>query len=318
MIEVTKLVKYYGEKKAVDSVSFRVNEGEILGFLGPNGAGKSTVMNILTGYLSATSGRVSIGGFDILEKPSDAKKCIGYLPELPPLYLDMTVSEYLDFICRLKGVDANSRRKHAANVMSMVNILSVNDRMIKNLSKGYRQRVGIAQALVGDPPIVILDEPTIGLDPRQIIEIRSLINNLRGKRTVLISTHILSEVQAMCDRVVIINHGRIVAEDTPVNLSKRLTGPYKIVVGFKSDNPDIISYLKNIAGVRHVNPIRQLDGTQYFDIVSEDQTDPRVSIFEMASLNKLPLIECRSPEMSMEDIYLKVVDSDPVKGRQTK
>lgn len=318
MIEVTKLVKYYGEKKAVDSVSFRVNEGEILGFLGPNGAGKSTVMNILTGYLSATSGRVSIGGFDILEKPSDAKKCIGYLPELPPLYLDMTVSEYLDFICRLKGVDANLRRKHAANIMSMVNILSVNDRMIKNLSKGYRQRVGIAQALVGDPPIVILDEPTIGLDPRQIIEIRSLINNLRGKRTVLISTHILSEVQAMCDRVVIINHGRIVAEDTPVNLSKRLTGPYKIVVGFKSDNPDIISYLKNIAGVRHVNPIRQLDGTQYFDIVSEDQTDPRVSIFEMASLNKLPLIECRSPEMSMEDIYLKVVDSDPVKGRQTK
>lgn len=318
MIEVTKLVKYYGEKKAVDSVSFRVNEGEILGFLGPNGAGKSTVMNILTGYLSATSGRVSIGGFDILEKPSDAKKCIGYLPELPPLYLDMTVSEYLDFICRLKGVDANSRRKHAANVMSMVNILSVNDRMIKNLSKGYRQRVGIAQALIGDPPIVILDEPTIGLDPRQIIEIRSLINNLRGKRTVLISTHILSEVQAMCDRVVIINHGRIVAEDTPVNLSKRLTGPYKIVVGFKSDNPDIISYLKNIAGVRYVNPIRQLDGEQYFDIVSEDQTDPRVAIFEMASLNKLPLIECRSPEMSMEDIYLKVVDSDPVKGRQAK
>lgn len=318
MIEVTKLVKYYGEKKAVDSVSFRVNEGEILGFLGPNGAGKSTVMNILTGYLSATSGRVSIGGFDILEKPSDAKKCIGYLPELPPLYLDMTVSEYLDFICRLKGVDANSRRKHAANVMSMVNILSVNDRMIKNLSKGYRQRVGIAQALIGDPPIVILDEPTIGLDPRQIIEIRSLINNLRGKRTVLISTHILSEVQAMCDRVVIINHGRIVAEDTPVNLSKRLTGPYKIVVGFKSDNPDIISYLKNIAGVRYVNPIRQLDGEQYFDIVSEDQTDPRVAIFEMASLNKLPLIECRSPEMSMEDIYLKVVDSDLVKGRQAK
>ncbi len=318
MIEVSKLVKYYGEKKAVNSISFHVNQGEILGFLGPNGAGKSTVMNILTGYLSATSGRVSVGGYDILEKPLDAKKCIGYLPELPPLFLDMTVSEYLDFICRIKGVEPKSRKKHAANVMSMVNILNVNNRMIKNLSKGYRQRVGIAQALIGDPPIIILDEPTIGLDPRQIIEIRTLINSLRGKRTILISTHILTEVQAMCDRVVIINNGKIVAEDTPVNLSKRLNGPHKIVVGFQSDNPDIYSFLQNIPGINSVFPVRNVEQEQYFEVVADEQSDPRVAIFEMACQFALPIIECRSPELSMEYIYLKVVDSDPVKGRQSK
>jgi len=212
MIEIRNLVKYYGDIPAVNNVTFTVQKGEILGFLGPNGAGKTTTMNILTGFLSATSGTVTINGHDILEEPQEAKKCIGYLPEQPPLYLDMTVIEYLKFVAELKGVAADDQIKQLAEIMKLVRITDVSNRLIKNLSKGYRQRVGIAQALVGNPEVLVLDEPTVGLDPKQIIEIRNLIKELGKKHTVILSSHILPEVQAVCERVVIINKGVIIEE----------------------------------------------------------------------------------------------------------
>ena len=218
MIEVTNLVKHYGDKKAVDGISFSIHEGELVGFLGPNGAGKSTTMNVLTGYLSATSGSAKINGIDILENPIAAKRHIGYLPEQPPLYMDMAVNEYLDFICDLKGVKEH-RKEHISEICELAGITNVYKRMIRNLSKGYKQRVGLAQALIGDPEVLILDEPTVGLDPIQIIEIRNVIKDLGKKRTVILSSHILPEVQAICERVLVINHGKIIANDTPANLS---------------------------------------------------------------------------------------------------
>ena len=218
MIEVTNLVKHYGNKKAVNDISFTINEGELVGFLGPNGAGKTTTMNVLTGYLSATSGSAKINGVDILEDPITAKRSIGYLPEQPPLYMDMTVNEYLDFICDLKGVKEH-RRQHVADICELAGITHVYKRMVRNLSKGYKQRVGLAQSLIGDPEVLIFDEPTVGLDPIQIIEIRNVIKDLGKKRTVILSSHILPEVQAICERVLVINHGEIIANDTPANLS---------------------------------------------------------------------------------------------------
>ena len=220
MIEVQNLTKRYGTHMAVNHISFQVEEGEILGFLGPNGAGKSTTMNILTGYLSASEGTVKINGYDILEQPNQAKSSIGYLPEQPPLYLDMTVREYLDFIFDLKKCTLN-RLQHIAEICKMVKIEEVYGRLIKNLSKGYRQRVGFAQALIGNPPVLILDEPTVGLDPNQIIEIRTLIKNLGKHHTVILSSHILPEIEAVCDRIVVINKGAIVADDTASDLSKK-------------------------------------------------------------------------------------------------
>jgi ABC-2 type transport system ATP-binding protein len=228
MIEIRNLVKYYGDILAVNDVTFTVQKGEILGFLGPNGAGKTTTMNILTGFLSATSGTVTINGYDILENPQMAKRCIGYLPENPPLYLDMTVIEFLKFVSELKGVVKEDRIKQLAEIMKLVRITDVANRLIKNLSKGYRQRVGIAQALVGNPEVLVLDEPTVGLDPKQIIEIRNLIKELGKRHTVILSSHILPEVQAVCERVVIINKGKIAAEDTPEGLSRKMAKTSKV------------------------------------------------------------------------------------------
>ena len=219
MIEINHLVKNYGSKFAVDDISFRVGEGEIVGFLGPNGAGKSTTMNILTGYLSSTSGEAKVGGIDILENPDEAKKLIGFLPEQPPLYIDMTVNEYLNFVYEIKGCRLN-REKHLEEVRKVTKIEDVKNRLIRNLSKGYRQRVGIAQALVGNPPVIIFDEPTVGLDPKQIIEIRNLIRSLGKNHTVILSTHILSEVQSVCDRIVIINEGKIIADEKTENITR--------------------------------------------------------------------------------------------------
>ena len=227
MIEVQNLSKHYGDKKAVDNISFKAEDGEILGFLGPNGAGKSTTMNILTGYISCTEGKALIDGIDILEDPIKAKAKIGYLPELPPLYLDMTVKEYLNFIYDLKKCKL-PRNSHLKDICSLVKIEHVYKRIIKNLSKGYKQRVGLAQALVGNPNVLILDEPTVGLDPKQIIEIRSLIKKLGKNHTVILSSHILSEVQAVCDKIIVINEGRIVADDTEDNLSKKLSADHKL------------------------------------------------------------------------------------------
>ena len=228
MIEVSSLTKKYGNFLAVDDVSFTINRGEVVGFLGPNGAGKSTIMNILTGYLSLTGGKVTVDGYDVLEQPEQAKRRIGYLPEIPPLYTDMTVLEYLYFIYDLKKVKF-PKRMHIEEIVNLVKIKEVENRLIKTLSKGYRQRVGIAQALVGNPDVLILDEPTVGLDPKQIIEIRDLIARLGKNHTIILSSHILSEIQAVCERVIIINRGHLVADDTPTELSKNLSKDHSVI-----------------------------------------------------------------------------------------
>ena len=245
MIEVKNLTKYYGDKHAVDGISFSVKQGEILGFLGPNGAGKSTTMNILTGYISSTSGSVEIDGYDILDNPIEAKQKIGYLPELPPLYTDMTVQGYLSFVYDLKKCKI-PKKQHIDDVCRRVRIDHVQNRIIKNLSKGYRQRVGLAQALIGNPEVLILDEPTVGLDPKQIIEIRDLIKVLGERHTVILSSHILSEVQAVCDRLVIINGGKIVADDTAENLTRKLSKDFRYIIRVEGPQEDIQKVLSSI------------------------------------------------------------------------
>ena len=238
MIEVQNLVKSYGDKLAVNNISFSVKEGEIIGFLGPNGAGKSTTMNMLTGYISSTSGSIKINGVDIMEEPIKAKSFIGYLPEIPPLYIDMTVREYLNFVYDLKKCKL-PRKKHIEEVCNLVKITDVYERVIKHLSKGYKQRVGIAQALINNPPVLILDEPTVGLDPKQIIEIRSLVKHLGEKHTVILSSHILSEVQAVCDRIIIINKGVIAADDTTDNLSASVSNEHKLIMRIEGPREEI-------------------------------------------------------------------------------
>ena len=250
MIEVTNLVKRYGDHTAVDHLSFHIEKGKIYGFLGPNGAGKSTTMNMITGYIASTEGKVVIDGHDILEEPEEAKKCIGYLPEQPPLYFDMTVLEYMKFAADLKKIPRKERESMIEEVMDMVKITDMKNRLIKNLSKGYRQRVGLAQAILGYPEVIILDEPTVGLDPKQIIEIRSLIKELKKKHTVILSSHILSEVSAVCDYVLIISHGRLVASDTPDNLSRLAEGSNTLNMLIKGEKELIENGLKEIDKVK--------------------------------------------------------------------
>ena len=252
MIEVKNLVKKYGTHVAVDSLTFTVEKGQIYGFLGPNGAGKSTTMNIITGYLAATGGSVAIDGFDILKKPSTAKKKIGYLPEFPPLYMDMTVSEYLRFAAELKKIKKIERTGMIDDVMELTKITDAGCRLIKNLSKGYKQRVGLAQALLGYPEVLILDEPTSGLDPKQIIEIRDLIKSLGNRHTVILSSHILSEVSAVCDHILILSHGKLVASDTPENLSRRMTGENVLELTIKGKKTYLLNLLNEIEGVKSV------------------------------------------------------------------
>ena len=250
MIEVTNLVKRYGDHTAVDHLSFQIEKGKIYGFLGPNGAGKSTTMNMITGYIASTEGKVVIDGHDILEEPEEAKKCIGYLPEQPPLYFDMTVLEYMKFAADLKKIPKKERESMIEEVMDMVKITDMKNRLIKNLSKGYRQRVGLAQAILGYPEVIILDEPTVGLDPKQIIEIRSLIKELKKKHTVILSSHILSEVSAVCDYVLIISHGRLVASDTPDHLSRLAEGSNTLNMLIKGEKELIENGLKEIDKVK--------------------------------------------------------------------
>lgn len=308
MIEINKLVKVYGDKKAVNGISFTVNDDEVLGFLGPNGAGKSTTMNIITGYLSSTSGTVKVNGHDILEEPELAKKEIGYLPENPPLYNDMTVNEYLDFICDLKGV-AKAKRKHMLDrIISMVKISDVTDRLIGNLSKGYKQRVGIAQAMVGDPSILILDEPTVGLDPSQIIEIRKLIKSLSKSHSIIISSHILSEIQEVADRVVIINHGKIAAIDSLTDLSKRLSGQTKLLMTFGGPAKECAEKIRTLPGISSVvpklvkNKVSQIELT----VAGENSADIRASIFFMMAKEGWPILELRSLEPTLEEVFLSI------------
>ena len=308
MIEINNLVKRYGDKNAVKGISFTVNDGEVLGFLGPNGAGKTTTMNIITGYLSSTSGTVKVNGHDILEEPELAKKEIGYLPENPPLYNDMTVKEYLNFICDLKDVAKDKRKSQLDSIVAMVKISEVYDRLIGNLSKGYKQRVGIAQALIGNPSILILDEPTVGLDPSQIIEIRKLIKALSKNHSVIISSHILSEIQEIADRVVIINRGKIAAVDTISDLSKRLSGQSKILLTFSGPVNDVVSAIRKINGVSSVvsrvtkNTFSQVEIT----ISTNNTTDTRISIFELMSKYGWPILELRSLDPTLEEIFLNI------------
>lgn len=307
MIEINNLVKRYGDKNAVKGISFTVNDGEVLGFLGPNGAGKTTTMNIITGYLSSTSGTVKVNGHDILEEPELAKKEIGYLPENPPLYNDMTVKEYLNFICDLKGVEKARRKNMLDNIVSMVKISDVYDRLIGNLSKGYKQRVGIAQALVGNPSILILDEPTVGLDPNQIIEIRRLIKALSKNHSIVISSHILSEIQEIADRVVIINRGKIAAVDTISDLSKRLSGQSKILLTFRGPVADAVTKIRTVKGVssaisRVANKFSQIEIT----ISANDTSETRIAIFNLMVREGWPILELRSLDPSLEEIFLNI------------
>lgn len=307
MIEIRNLVKYYGDILAVNDVTFTVQKGEILGFLGPNGAGKTTTMNILTGYLSATSGSVTINGYDILENPQMAKSCIGYLPENPPLYLDMTVIEFLRFVCELKGVPKEDRIKQLAEIMKLVRITDVANRLIKNLSKGYRQRVGIAQALVGNPEVLVLDEPTVGLDPKQIIEIRNLIKELGKRHTVILSSHILTEVQAVCERVVIIHKGTIAAEDTPEGLSRKMAKTSRVQISAEGPARDVIQKLRLIPGVRSAElMVEKEGGINLFEIENDPNQDVRKQVFFEMARNSWPIIEMKSMDPTLEEIFLQV------------
>ena len=307
MIKIKNLVKRYGNKLAVDHISFTVNKGEILGLLGPNGAGKSTTMNILTGYLSATGGEAVIDGFDILDNPIEAKKKIGYLPEIPPLYTDMTVLEYLSFVYELKKVDLKDKKKHLTEIMDTVKITNVKERLIANLSKGYKQRVGLAQALVGNPEVLILDEPTVGLDPQQIIEIRDVIRKLGKQHTVILSSHILQEVQAVCERVVIINKGKVAAIDTPDNLAKTLSNENKFSLRIAGDERTVLDLIGAIFGVKYIKSLgRKEKGSIDFIVEAEPNVDVRPLIFNAMAQANFPILSMQTVDLSLEDIFLEV------------
>lgn len=309
MIEISNLVKKYGKNYAVNDISFNVEKGEIVGFLGPNGAGKSTTMNILTGYLSATSGSVKIAGYDILENPMEAKKHIGFLPEHPPLYLDMTVKEYLDFVFDLKKCNLN-KKKHISEIVDVINIGDVYKRPIGHLSKGYRQRVGIAQALISSPDLLIFDEPTVGLDPKQIIEIRELINSLGKNHTVILSTHILPEVNAVCDRVVIINKGKIVANAKTSEL-EAVTGVRKMKVKVCGPRADVLSAIRSINGVTGAEILPERDGDSTALLVESDPgADIRKPIFNTIANRGWQMIGLEAFSASLEDVFIAIIDKN--------
>lgn len=309
MIEVCQLTKVYGDKRGVDNISFMVKEGEIVGFLGPNGAGKTTTMNIITGYLSATSGQAKVAGIDVLDDPIAAKRHIGYLPEHPPLYLDMKVSEYLDFVYELKGASMPNRRRHISEICELVGIEQVYGRVIKNLSKGYRQRVGLAQALIGNPDVLILDEPTVGLDPRQIVEIRNVIKELGRKRTVILSTHILPEVEAICERVLVINRGKIIADDAPQNLAANVAGEHKLALRVAGPKNSVISVIRGIDGVRAVTPLADREkGASDLLVESLPAIDIRKPMFNALAKAGYPILMMRPQDMSLEDIFISLTE----------
>ena len=310
MIEVKNLVKKYGDHLAVDHLSFHVEKGQIYGFLGPNGAGKSTTMNIMTGYIASTDGEVIINGHNILEEPEEAKKCIGYLPEQPPLYFDMTVKEYLKFAAELKKVPRDRRENQIKDVMKMVGITNMQERLIKNLSKGYRQRVGLAQAILGYPEIIILDEPTVGLDPKQIIEIRELIRKLAKNHTIILSSHILSEVSEVCDYILIINNGKLVASDTTDNLEKMTMGSNTLELSVKGDRERMKNILDQMEEIREVEWVKSEEQDLVsLKITTDENTDVREKIFYKMAEKQMPIMDMHSTKISLEDIFLELTDS---------
>ena len=309
MIEVTNLTKKYGDHIAVDHLSFRVEKGQIYGFLGPNGAGKSTTMNIITGYLAATEGTVTIDGKDIQKDPEEAKRSIGYLPELPPLYVDMTVREYLDFVAELKKVPKKERKQQIDEVMEMTQITDMQQRLIRNLSKGYRQRVGLAQAILGYPEVIILDEPTVGLDPKQIIEIRDLIRKLGENHTVILSSHILSEVSAVCDHIMIIAHGKLVASDSPENLQKLMSGSMELDLEVKGSIAAVKSALQEISQIDRIEENTEASkNIAKLKVISKENADIREQVFYALADAKLPILEMTHAEKSLEDIFLELTE----------
>lgn len=310
MVEVKNLTKRYGGIKAVNDISFTVEPGEILGFLGPNGAGKSTTMNIITGYISSTSGTVTIDGYDILENPKEAKSKIGYLPEIPPLYLDMTVRKYLEFMFDLKKVSL-PKREHISEVMKIIKISDVQDRIIKNLSKGYKQRVGFAQALLGNPPVLILDEPTVGLDPKQIIEIRNLIKSLGKKHTVIFSSHVLSEISATCDRIIVISNGSLVADAKTSELSSSISGEQKLALEIEGNQSIILNSLKNISGVLRVKKMRDTsEQSGKYVVEYQNGADIRRDVFNAMSRENCPILNMQSENETLEESFLKLISQD--------
>lgn len=316
MIEVKNLSKRYGDKRAVNDISFSVGKGEILGFLGPNGAGKSTTMNMLTGYISSTSGQILINGVDILENPIEAKSNIGYLPEIPPLYVDMTVDGYLNFMYDLKKCKL-TRKAHLKEICDLCKISHVRERLIRNLSKGYKQRVGLAQALINNPPVLILDEPTVGLDPSQIIEIRSLIKKLGKNHTVILSSHILPEIQAVCDRIIIINKGVIAADGTAIEIANKLTNEHKMTVRIEgsthtaADKKEISAALKAIDGIKYVRADMEREkGIYDYDIESNEEIDVRRAINNLCREKDWNILMLQLSDMTLEDIFMKITSGD--------
>ena len=318
MIEVRNLTKRYGDKQAVNDISFKVEKGEILGFLGPNGAGKSTTMNMLTGYISSTSGQILINGTDILEDPIKAKSNIGYLPEIPPLYMDMTVDAYLSFMYDLKKCKL-PRKAHLKDVCDLCKITAVRGRIIRNLSKGYRQRVGLAQALINNPPVLILDEPTVGLDPNQIIEIRTLIKKLGKSHTVILSSHILPEIQAVCDRIIIINKGVVAADGTADEIARNITNEHKMTLRIEgsthtaADKQEIVDAIKSIGGIKYVRADMERErGIYDYDVEADEKTDVRRAINDICRQKGWNILMLQLSDLTLEDIFLKITMGDGV------
>ncbi len=318
MIEVRGLTKKYGNQKAVDNLSFKVEKGQIYGFLGPNGAGKSTTMNIITGYLAASEGTVLIDGHDVLKEPEEAKKCIGYLPELPPLYMEMTVMEYLQFVAELKKVEKSARKEQIAEIMEMTGITDMKGRLIRNLSKGYKQRVGLAQAIIGYPQVIILDEPSVGLDPKQIIEMRELIKKLAEKHTVILSSHILSEVSAVCDHIMIISKGKLVASEATENLTKLMSGGDQLTLTIKGEENEIKAALVPMEGVSVVETIEV--GAEAVDVAVtvEKGADIREAVFFKLAEKRMPILSMNLSQKSLEDIFLELTGEDAAKVEEVK
>ncbi len=310
MVEVKNLTKRYGSTLALDRVSFTIEEGSIVGFLGPNGAGKSTTMNIVTGYLSATSGEVTVSGKNILDEPGEVKKLIGYLPELPPLYMDMTVKEYLNFMYDLKKVRL-PRKEHIEEICRLVKIDNVYHRLVGNLSKGYKQRVGIAQALLGNPPVLILDEPTVGLDPKQIIEIRTLIKNLGRDHTVILSSHILPEVQAVCERIIVINNGRVVADGATDTLAHDLSADHRLILRAEGPEKEMVH---TIRGMDHVTDAYSMGerepGVFEISVEAEPEADVRRDLFALLTRKGWPMLALKNTDMTLEDLFLQLTSTD--------
>lgn len=319
MIEVSNLTKKYGKHTAVDDLSFQVEKGQIYGFLGPNGAGKSTTMNIITGYLAATEGTVKINGHDVLKEPEEAKKCIGYLPELPPLYMDMTVGEYLCFVAELKKVPSKDRVDQIEEIMEKTGVTEMKDRLIKNLSKGYKQRVGLAQALIGYPEVIILDEPSVGLDPKQIIEMREFIRSLANEHTVILSSHILSEVQAVCDHIMIIAHGKLVASDSPENLQKMMGVSSELKLSVRGSKEEVLEVLSTLENVQQTLQEEAEDNDCVkVSVVTEKNVDVREQVFYKLAEARLPIMSMHKMEKSLEDIFLELTGESMAEDVQEK